>query len=128
MIDVERGDYRNLVVAYTFARSLLLAVARPDLEAELLAVVVSRALAEVKRCLGVRKHVEAIVESARKLLKDLGQSEAALESILELLGSIDADNPLGAAELFTLHQGEDVRNKLARTEKEMEGLGEQGED
>ena len=123
MVDVERGDFRNLVVAYTFARSLLLAAARPDLQPELLAVVVSRALTEVKRCLVARKHVEAIVESARKLLKDLGQSEAALESIVELLGSIDVDNHLGAAELFTLHRGEDVREALTRQAKELENLG-----
>ena len=123
MVDAKRGDFRNLVVVYTFARSLLLAAARPDLQPELLAVVVSRALNEVKRCLGVRKHVKAIVESAEELLKDLGQSEAALESIVELLGSIDADNPLGAAELFTLHRGEDVREALTRQDKELENLG-----
>ncbi|MBC8363866.1 MAG: hypothetical protein H8E59_02560 [Actinobacteria bacterium] len=122
MVDAERGDFRNLVVAYTFARSLLLAAARPDLQPELLAVVVSRALTEVKRCLGVRGHVDKIVKASQELLKDLGQSEAALESILELLGSIDADNPLGAAELFTLHRGEDVRDAIARAEKALPGL------
>jgi hypothetical protein len=123
LVDAERGDFRNLVVAYTFARSLLLAAARPDLQPELLAVVVSRALNEVKRCLAARKHVKAIVKSAEELLKELGQSEAALESIVELLGSIDANNPLGAAELFTLHRGEDVREALTRQAKELENLG-----
>ena len=123
LVDAERGDFRNLVVAYTFARSLLLAAARPDLQPELLAVVVSRALNEVKRCLAARKHVKAIVKSAEELLKELGQSEAALESIVELLGSIDANNPLGAAELFTLHRGEDVRGALTRQAKELENLG-----
>ncbi len=124
MVNAERGDFRNLVVAYTFARSLLLAAARPDLEPELLAVVVSRALTEVRRCLDVRKHAEAIARSSVELLKDLGQSEAALASILELLESVDADHPLGATELFTLHRGEDVREAVARLGKELEGLGE----
>lgn len=124
MVDAARGDFRNLVVAYSFARSLLLAAARPDLEPELLAVVVSRALTEVRRCLDVRKHAEAIARSSVELLKDLGQSEAALASILELLESVDADHPLGATELFTLHRGEDVREAVARLGKELEGLGE----
>ena len=44
-------------------------------------MVVSRVLTEVKRCLQVRRHVEAIVSSALDLLGDLEQSDAALEPI-----------------------------------------------
>ena len=37
--------------------------------------------------------------------------------------AIFVNNPLGAAELFTLHRGEDVRGALTRQAKELENLG-----
>ena len=124
MVDPERGDYRNLEVAYGFARALLLATARPELDAELLSVVVSRALREVQRCLKAQDHVEAIVGSACALLVDLQQSDAALSSIQELLETVDAEHPLTGKDLFALHEGEDVRAAIDRVEKELDDLVE----
>ena len=122
MVDVANGDFRNLAAAYAFARSLLLALARPELAAELLSVVVSRALREVQRSLQARAHVEAIINSARKLMVDLEQSNAALQSIQEMLSSVDDQHPLGQSELLTLYRGEDVRDARARIEKELENF------
>ena len=122
MVDVANGDFRNLAAAYAFARSLLLALARPELDAELLSVVVSRALREVQRSLQARSHVEAIINSARNLMVDLEQSNAALQSIQEMLSSVDDQHPLGQSELLTLYRGEDVRDARARIEKELENF------
>lgn len=105
-----------------FARAILLEDRRSRLDAGLLSVVVSRVLTEVKRCLQVRRHVEAIVSSALDLLGDLEQSDAALESIQEMLTAVDADHPPGSTELITLHRGEDVRTAIARVDKELDDL------
>ena len=123
MVDAEQGDFSNLEVAYGFARGLLLAASRPDINAELLSVVVSRAMTEVQRCLGVRKHVMTIMKSAQLMMVDLEQSNAALEGISEMLATVSAENPLGQSDLLTLDQGEDVRDARKRTEKEMKELG-----
>ena len=122
MVDVGNGDFRNLIVAYTFARAILLEDSRSRLDAGLLSVVVSRVLTEVKRCLQVRRHAEAIVSSALALMGDLEQSDAALESIQEMLTAVDADHPLGSTELITLHKGEDVRTAIARVGEELADL------
>jgi len=122
MVDVGNGDFRNLIVAYTFARAILLEDSRSRLDAGLLSVVAARVLTEVKRCLQVRRHVEAIVRSARDLLGELEQSDAALESIQEMLTAVDADHPLGSTELITLHKGEDVRTAIARVGEELADL------
>ena len=124
MVDPERGDYRNLEVAYGFARALLLATARPELDAELLSVVVSRALREVQRCLEAQGHVDTIVGSACALLADLEQSNAALSSIQELLETVDGEHPLTGKDLFALHEGDDVRATIDRVEKELDDLVE----
>jgi len=123
LVDAEMGDFSNLEVAYGFARGLLLAASRPNINAELLSVVVSRAMTEVQRCLGVRKHVMTIMKSAQLMMVDLEQSNAALEGISEMLATVSAENPLGQSGLLTLHQGEDVRDARKRTEKEMKELG-----
>jgi hypothetical protein len=123
MVDAEQGDFSNLEVAYGFARGLLLAATRPDINAELLAVVVSRAMTEVQRCLGVRKHVASIMKSAQQMMVDLEQSNIALEGINEMLATVSADNPLGQGDLLTLHQGEDVREVIRKTKTEMKELG-----
>lgn len=122
MVDAGSGDFRNLHVAYTFARAILLEEVRSQPDAALLSVVISRVLTEVKRCLQVRRHVEAILSSSCHLLADLEQSDAALRSIQEMLTAVDADHPLGSSELITLHKGEDVRTAIARVDKELEGL------
>ncbi len=122
LVDQATGDYRNLTVAYGFARALLLAMARPELNAELLSVVVSRALREIQRCLQVGDHVESIINSALDLVADLEQSSAALTSIEELLTEVSDDRPLSEADLLTLYKGEDVRSAIARVEKELENL------
>ena len=124
MVDAGSGDFRNLIVAYTFARAILLEDSRSRLDAGLLSVVVSRVLTEVKRCLQVRQHVEDIIRSALQLQRDLEQSDAALESILEMLAVVDADHPLGSTELITLHKGGDVRTEIARVNKELADLEE----
>jgi hypothetical protein len=123
MVDVERDDLRNLTTVYSFARSLLLAMTRRDLGAEMLSVVVSRASREVRRCLDARGHIDKIVSSAGALIVDLEQSHAELDSILRVLESVDADHPLGATELLTLHEGAEVRKAIADSKKEFEGRG-----
>ena len=59
------------------------------------------------------------MKSARALMADLEQSNAALQSIQEMLSSVDDQHPLGQSELLTLYLGEDVRDARARVEKEL---------
>jgi hypothetical protein len=53
---------------------------------------------------------------------DLEQSNAALQSIQEMLPSVDDHHPLGQSKLLTLYWGENVRDTCSRVEKELENF------
>lgn len=118
VIDQDRGDFSALLNAYAILRGLMLSSARPDINKELLGVVVARAIAEVNRAQGIRKHVDAIKKTADKITQDLVQSHAALQSILKVLESGNPNEPIKPADLITLHQGEDVRDAIKKLKAE----------
>ena len=74
VIDVQRGDYSNLVIAYNLARDIAVNAAVPDLDVDLLLIIIKRLLKTIDEFKTVRKLVETNIDTNQKILQQLEKS------------------------------------------------------
>lgn len=111
VVDSLRGDYSNLGLAYLIARDLACADREVEFEADLLAILLDKIVAEAEDLGAIRKLVEANIANSNEIVAHLEKGVLSLEFCRSYLRKFLADGTLSKADLLDFYSGGDRREK-----------------
>jgi hypothetical protein len=123
VVNSQKGDYSNLVIAYMLARDIALNATPVELDKELLAILVNRIIKGLNEVLTIRNLVESNIENNKSILKQLEKSMLLMEFNQHYLKKFLNDGTLTKTDLLNYYNGEDVRDKYRLIEREINGKG-----
>lgn len=122
IINSQKGDYSNLVIAYMLARDIALNARVVDLDKDLLAIIVNRTIKDISEILSIKSLVENNIENNKTILKQFDKSMLLMEFNQEYLRKFLKDGTLSKKDLLAYYSGEDVKDKFRLIEKELNDL------
>jgi hypothetical protein len=122
IINSQKGDYSNLVIAYMLARDIAMNARVVDFDKDLLAIIVNRTIKDISEILSIKSLVENNIENNKTILKQLDKSMLLMEFNQEYLRKFLKDGTLSKKDLLTYYSGEEVKDKFKLIEKELNGL------
>ena len=122
VIDSQKGDYSNLIIAYMLARDITLNAKDVKLDKDTLAIIVNRIIKDINGILNIRSLVEANIDNNREILKQLKKSMLLMEFNQEYLLKFLEDGNLDKKDMLAFYMGEEVKEKYKLIEKEINQL------
>ena len=119
VIDSQRGDYTNLVIAYNLSRDIAVNASIPDIDLNTLTVIIKRLLKTIDEFKTIKKLVETNIDTNKKILKQLEKSYMLMEFNQEYLSKFLSDGTLSQKDLLDFYMAEDVKDRFKLIEKEI---------
>jgi hypothetical protein len=119
IIDTQKGDFSNLVIAYMLARDIAVNAKNIEFDKDILAVMVNRIIKDLNEILAIKTLVESNMENNRNILKQLEKSILLMEFNQHYLKKFLNDGTLTKSDLLSYYQGEEVKEKYKIIEKEI---------
>jgi hypothetical protein len=124
IVDSQKGDYSNLIVAYNLARDIVLNAVQPDFDEKTLTIILKRIIRDINTFFEIKKLVQGNIESNMEILKHLEKSFLLMEFNQKYLSKFLKDGKLTEADLLTFYSGDEVKEKFVPIEKEILSLAE----
>lgn len=122
VINSQKGDYSNLVIAYMLARDIALNAKQVDLDKDLLVILVNRLIKDINEITTIKSLVHNNIENNKAILKQLEKSILLMEFNQQYLKKFLVDGTLTKEDLLNYYQGEDVKDKFRIIENEINAL------
>jgi hypothetical protein len=122
IVNSQKGDYSNLVIAYMLARDIALNTKEVDLDKSLLTMIVNRIIKDINEILSVKSLVVNNIENNKAILKQLEKSMLLMEFNQEYLKKFLKDGSLTKKDLLNFYSGEDIQDKYKSIEKEINNI------
>jgi hypothetical protein len=119
IIDSQRGDYSNLIIAYNLSRDIVVNAKIPAIDMDTLSIIVKRMLNTIEEFKSIKKLVETNIETNKKILKQLEKSYLLMEFNQEYLTKFLADGALSQRDMMDFYMAEDVKDRFKIIEKEI---------
>jgi len=119
IVDSQRGDYSNLIIAYNLARDIVLNAKEIDFDEKTLNIILKRIIKDIDNFFEIRNLVESNIENNKKILEQLEKSLLLMEFNQEYLEKFLKDGKLTEEDLLEFYSGEEVKNKYELIEKEI---------
>lgn len=119
VIDSQKGDYNNLAIAYMLARDIAINARRPDIDTDLLSVMVNRIIKDIEEIRKIKSLIETNITTNREILLQLEKSMMLMEFNSQFLSKFLLDGTLTKKDMLDFYIGEDVREKFKLVEKEI---------
>jgi hypothetical protein len=124
IVDSQKGDYTNLIVAYNLARDIVLNAVQPDFDDKILSIILKRIIRDINTFFEIKKLVQGNIESNMEILKHLEKSFLLMEFNQKYLSKFLKDGKLTEADLLTFYSGDEVKEKFVSIEKEILSLAQ----
>tara|TARA_R110000787_G_scaffold60903_1_gene138199 strand:- start:245 stop:1294 length:1050 start_codon:yes stop_codon:yes gene_type:complete len=128
IVDTQRGDYSNLLIAYKLARDIATTARVSEVDHRLLEIIIRRIIKDIRDTLGIESMVKINISNNQMILKTINKSLVSMEFSLSVMQRYLETGALTKEELFGFYLGEEARNKYAVLEPEIEQLGKLVED
>jgi hypothetical protein len=122
IIDSQKGDYRNLAIAYMLARDIAMNARTVELDLEILKVIVNRLVKDSRDMAAVRNLVLNSIESLRQILIQIEKSVLLAEFNQRYLSKFLMDGTLSKEDLLDFYAGEEVKDRFRLVEREIADL------
>ncbi|MCK4678252.1 MAG: hypothetical protein KAT48_08985 [Bacteroidales bacterium] len=119
IIDSQKGDYSNLAIAYMLARDIAINAKVPELDKELLSMIVNRIIKDINEVLSIKALVEQNIETNKQILKQLEKGLLLMEFNQEYLIRFLKEGTLSKKEMLDFYMGEGVKEKYQLIEKKI---------
>jgi hypothetical protein len=119
IVDSQKGDYRNLIIAYMLARDIALNAISVELDKDLLFMLVNRLIRGLNDILNIKNLVEGNIENNKAILKQLEKSMLLMEFNQHYLKKFLNEGTLSKIDLLEYYNGDDVKDKFRLVEKEI---------
>lgn len=122
IIDSQKGDYRNLAIAYMLARDLALNTKEISLDADVLHIIVNRIIKDLLNIASIKALVHTNIENSKKILAQIEKSMMLMEFSQRYLVKFLSDGTLSKRDLLDFYAGEELRDRFRLIEREINDL------
>jgi len=122
VVDSQKGNYSNLVIAYLLARDILLNAKEVELDKDLLLLIVNRIIKDVNEVLSIKSLVVSNIETNQQILKQLEKGVLLMEFNQKYLLKFLKDGKLTKKDLLDFYQGEEVKDLFKTIEKQIDQI------
>lgn len=122
IINSQKGDYRNLAIAYMLARDIALNAKEVEMDKDTLSIIVNRIIKDINEVLSIKSLVENNIDNNKAILKQLEKSILLMEFNQEYLKHFLSKGTLTKKDLLEFYSGEDVKDKYRLIEKDINEL------
>ena len=122
IIDSQKGDYKNLAIAYLLARDIALNAKLPDLDLNILSAIIKRTIKNIGEFTSVRNLVESNIQNNKEILKQLEKSMLLMEFNQQYLSKFLQEGTLTKKDLLEYYMGEEIKDKFKLIEREINEL------
>lgn len=122
IIDSQKGDYDNLIIAYMLARDIAINAKQIDFDKNILAVLVTRILKDINEIRAIKSLVERNIDTNQEILKQIEKSMLLMEFNQKYLSQFLETGTLTKKDLLDFYMGEEVKDQYKLIEKEINEL------
>ncbi|MDT8758748.1 hypothetical protein MZO42_08560 [Sphingomonas psychrotolerans] len=119
IIDSQKGDYRNLAIAYMLARDIAMNARTLELDPDVLRVIVNRLIKDARDMATVRNLVLNSVDNLKQILVQIEKSILLAEFNQRYLVKFLTDGTLSKEDLLDFYSGEEIRDRFRIVEREI---------
>ena len=122
IIDSQKGDYSNLMIAYMLARDIALNAKQVELDKDVLAMLITRIVKDINEITTIKNLVERNIDNNREILKQLEKSMLLMEFNQKYLAQFLETGTLTKKDMLDFYMGEGVKDRFKLIEKEINNL------
>lgn len=122
IIDSQKGDYSNLIIAYMLARDIAVNAKKFEFDKDLLAILINRIIKDTNEVLTIKNLVLNNIENNKAILRQLEKSLLLLEFNQEYMRKFLEEGTLSKKDLLDFYMAEDIKDKYKLVEKEIKEI------
>lgn len=119
IIDSQKGDYNNLVIAYMLARDIALNAKNVELDKDVLAMLVTRIIKDLNEIKAIKSLVERNIDNNKEILKQIEKSMLLMDFNQQYLSKFLVTGTLTKKDLLDFYLGEEVKDQYKLIEKDI---------
>ncbi len=119
IIDSQKGDYSNLVIAYMLARDIALNAKNIELDKDILAVLVNRIIKDINEITAIKSLVQKNIDNNKEILKQIEKSMLLMEFNQKYLYQFLETGTLTKKDLLDFYSGEEIKDQYKLIEKDI---------
>ena len=122
IIDSQKGDYNNLIIAYMLARDIAINARNVELDKDILGVLVTRIIKDINEIRAIKTLVERNIDTNQEILKQIEKSMLLMEFNQKYLNQFLETGTLTKKDLLDFYMGEEVKDQYKMIEKDIMSL------
>lgn len=122
IIDSQKGDYRNLAIAYMLARDIALNAKTIELDTDVLKIIVNRLIKDARDMALVKHLVTANIDNMKQILAQIEKGILLAEFNQRYLIKFLAEGTLTKEDMLAFYAGEEVKERFRLVEREIGDL------
>lgn len=119
LIDSQRGDYTNLVIAYLLARDIVLHAKETEIDYKTLEIIIKRIIKTIQSFINIKSLVENNIQNSKKILEEIEKSRLLLEFNEKYLQKFLHDGKLSDTDMLAFYNGEEIKEEYKLIEREI---------
>lgn len=119
IIDSQKGDYSNLIIAYMLARDIAINAKTTELDKNILSALINRIIKDINEIRTIKTLVQRNISTNKEILKQIEKSILLMEFNQEYLLKFLDSGKLTKKELLEFYLSENVKDKYKLIEKEI---------
>ncbi|MCA0449576.1 MAG: hypothetical protein LCH62_07360, partial [Proteobacteria bacterium] len=123
IVDSQKGDYKNLAIAYMLARDVAINSKDVAIDKDILKVIMNRIIKDINDVTTIKSLVQTNIENCKKIITQIEKSMLSMEFSQHYLIKFLADGTLTKEDLLAFYSGEEIKDRFRPIEKEIKALG-----
>jgi len=119
IINSQKGDYSNLIIAYMLARDIALNSKKIELDKDILSVLVNRIIKDINEITVIKLLVQKNIDNNKTILKQIEKSILLMEFNQKYLHQFLEKGTLTKRDLLDFYYGEEMKDKYKLIEKDI---------
>jgi len=122
IIDSQKGDYSNLVIAYMLARDIALNAKTVELDKDILSALVNRIIKDINEITAIKSLVQKNIDNNKDILKQIEKSMLLMEFNQKYLLQFLESGTLTKKDLLDFYSGEEIKDQYKLIEKDIKEI------
>lgn len=119
IVDSQKGDYNNLIIAYMLARDIAINARNIKLDKDVLAMLVARIIKDINEITTIKALVERNIENNKDILKQIEKSMLLMDFNQKYLIQFLQTGTLTKKDLLDFYSGDGVKDQYKLIEKDI---------
>jgi hypothetical protein len=119
IIDSQKGDYRNLSIAYMLARDIALNAKTVDLDQDILKALVTRLIKDAREITQVKTLVSTNIDNLKQILLQIEKNVLLAEFNQSYLVKFLSEGTLSKEDLLAFYTGDEIKDRFRLVEREI---------